>query len=79
MPDPIWSNILKQIWDDKEVIAKLNKRFDDYAIRTLAELQAERAMVLDSARAAYRRLCELEKTIRDNVPAKDLPPAPAAK
>lgn len=72
--DPIWSNLLQQIWMEQDKIKATKARFDGITEQWLRDITAQRAAFMDSMMASYRRLVELEKQIRAGVPADKLPP-----
>lgn len=71
--DPIWSNLLSQIWRQQDEIKSAKQKLDQQAAEWLREIESQRTMLVDMLSTCYRRLNEYERQIRAAVPANKLP------
>ena len=72
--DPIWSNLLQQIWTEQDKIKAEKRRIDQQAADWVRDIGAQRMLVTDGLMASYKRLVDLEKQIRAGVAADKIPP-----
>ena len=80
-PSPVWTAILKRVWDAQDAILDEKLASDKRCVRVsndvreiLDRLEAERRGTEDRLRALYQSLTNVEKELRESVPAKELPP-----